>query len=156
MYAKMTSFIGDILCSIGDRGRFLFPSVLKKQLSDDQNKFVIKKDIYENCLVLYTFEEWQRQIDFIRSKLNQFNKEHSRFLREFYRDTAELSMDSSGRILIPRRILDLASIKKEVFLLGLDTKIEIWAKEVYEKVEHNEEDFADLAQKLLGNNNLNE
>ena len=147
----MTSFIGDILCKIEAKGRFLFPSVLKKQLEKDQNKFVVKKDIYENCLVLYTYEEWQRQIDFVRSKLNPFNKEHSRFLREFYRDTAEITMDSSSRILIPKRLLDLAEVKKEVYLLGLDNKIEIWAKEVYEKVEHNDDEFADLAQKLLGN-----
>ena len=156
IYEKMTSFIGDILCNIETKGRFLFPSVLKKQIEDNQNIFVIKKDIYENCLVLYTIEEWQRQIDYIRSKLNAYNKEHSRFLREFYRNTAEITMDSSSRILIPRRILDLANIKKQVYLLGLDTKIEIWAKEIYEKTEHNEEDFADLAQKLLGNNNSNE
>ncbi|MBN2893169.1 MAG: cell division/cell wall cluster transcriptional repressor MraZ [Bacteroidales bacterium] len=149
----MTSFIGDILCKIEAKGRFLFPSVLKKQLENEQDKFVIKKDIYENCLVLYTLEEWQRQIDFIRSKLNPYNKEHSRFLREFYRDTAEITMDTSGRILVPKRLLDLANIKKEVYLLGLDTKIEIWAKEIYEKIEHSDEEFADLAQKLLGENN---
>lgn len=149
----MTSFIGDILCKIESKGRFLFPSVLKKQLEKDQNTFIIKKDIYENCLVLYTVKEWQNQIDYIRSKLNLYNKEQSRFFREFYRDAAEISMDSNGRILVPRRILDLANIQKEVYLLGLDTKIEIWAKEIYEQIEHNEDDFADLAQKLLGNDN---
>jgi len=152
----MTCFIGDILCKIEEKGRFLFPSILKKQLEKDQNRFVIKKDIYEKCLVLYTIDEWQRQIDFIRSKLNQFNKEHSRFLREFYRDTAELVMDSSGRINIPKRLLELADIKKEAYLLGLDSKIEIWAKEVYEGIEHNEDDFANLAHKLLGNESFNE
>lgn len=149
----ITSFIGDILCKIEAKGRFLFPSILKKQLKENQNKFVIKKDIYENCLVLYTLEEWQVQINYIRSKLNPYNKIHSRFLREFYRDTAEITMDASGRILVPKRLLELANIKKEVYLLGLDTKIEIWAKEIYEKTEHNEDDFAELAQQLLGENN---
>ncbi len=149
----MTSFIGDILCKIEAKGRFSFPAGLKKQLDNEQKKFVIKKDIYEKCLVLYTSEEWQRQIDFIRSKLNPYNKEHSRFLREFYRDTAEMTMDTSGRILIPKRLLDMVEIKKEVYLLGLDTKIEIWAKEIYEQIEHSDTEFADLAQKLLGDDN---
>ncbi len=146
----MTTFIGDILCKIEAKGRFLFPSVLKKQLENNQDRFVLKKDIYEKCLVLYTFDEWQKQIGFIRSKLNPYNKEHSGFLREFYRDTAEITMDATGRLLIPKRLLDLADIQKEVYLLGLDNKIEIWAKEVYESITHNEQNFADLAQKLLG------
>ncbi len=152
----MTSFIGDIQCKIEAKGRLLFPSNLKKQLENDETKFVIKKDIYEKCLVLYTAEEWTNQINTLRSKLNLYNKDHSKFLRLFYKDTAELTLDSNGRVLIPRRLLDLVGIKKEIYMLGLDTKIEIWAKDEYEKFDTNDEDFADLAQNILGNINLND
>lgn len=152
----MTTFLGDIHCKIEAKGRLLFPSIFKKQLQNDQNSFVIKKDIYEKCLVLYTADEWQRQVEILRKKLNLYNREHSKFLREFYRDTAELTLDNNGRILIHRRLLDLVNIKKDIYMLGLDTKIEIWAKEEYEKFDTNQDEFANLAQNILGNINLNE
>lgn len=152
----MTTFLGDIHCKIEAKGRLLFPSNFKKQLQNDQNSFVIKKDIYEKCLVLYTADEWERQVEILRKKLNLYNREHSKFLREFYRDTAELTLDNNGRILIHRRLLDLVNINKEIYMLGLDTKIEIWAKEEYEKFDTNQDEFANLAQNILGNINLNE
>ena len=152
----MISFIGDISCKIEAKGRLLFPATFKKQLEKGQKKFIVKKDIYEKCLVLYTAEEWERQIEILRKKLNLYNKDHSRFLREFYRNTAELNLDSSGRILIPKKLLDMVGIEKEVVMLGLDTKIEIWAKEVYETMQTSEEEFAKLAQNILGDIDLNE
>lgn len=152
----MTTFIGDITCKIEAKGRLLFPSVFKKQLEKDDEKFVIKKDIYEKCLILYPFEEWQRQIAMLRKKLNLYNKDHSKFLREYYKNTAELSLDSNNRILIPRKLLDIVGIEKNVVMLGLDSKIEVWAKEEYDKMETSEDEFADLAQNILGNIDLNE
>jgi len=152
----MTSFIGDITCKIESKGRLLFPSVFKKQLEKNDDKFVIKKDIYEKCLILYTFDEWERQIAILRKKLNLYNKDHSRFLREFYKNTAELTLDSSNRILIPRNLLELVDIEKEIVMLGLDSKIEIWAKEVYDNMETDDNEFADLAQNILGNIDLND
>jgi len=153
---KVTSFIGDIQCKIEAKGRLLFPSIFKRQLDKGQNSFVVKKDIYEQCLVLYTTEEWERQIAILRRKLNLYNKNHSKFLREFYRDTAKITMDNSGRLLIPKRLLDLVDIKKEIYMLGLDTKIEIWAKEIYDTIETSQEEFAELAQNILGEIDLNE
>jgi MraZ protein len=152
----MTSFIGDIQCKIEAKGRLLFPSSFKKQLDNEQNKFVVKKDIFEKCLVLYPAEEWERQISILRKKLNLYNRDHAKFLREFYKDTAEISMDSSGRLLIPKRLLDFAEIKKDIHMVGVDAKIEIWAKEIYEKIETDDEEFANLAQNILGNIDLNE
>lgn len=152
----MTSFIGDILCKIEAKGRLSLPAIFKKQLDKDQKRFIIKKDIYENCLVLYTEDEWSRQINILRKKLNLYNKNHSKFLRHFYRDTAELLMDNNGRMLIPKRLIDQVNINKEIYMLGLDTKIEIWAKEIYESIEADEDEFAQLAQNILGNIDLNE
>lgn len=152
----MKSFIGDINCKVEAKGRLLFPSNFKKQLENEQTNFIIKKDIYEKCLVVYTAEEWERQISILRKKLNLYNKDHSKFLREFYKDTAELAMDSSGRLLIPKRLLELAEIDKEVLMLGLDTKIEIWASEIYNKIETSETEFAELAQNILGNLDLSQ
>ncbi|HAB50923.1 MAG TPA: cell division protein MraZ, partial [Ignavibacteriales bacterium] len=102
----MTNFVGDHPCKLDGKSRILFPAALKKQMEGDNDRFVVKKDLFENCLVLYTLQEWERQNQQIRQKINTFNKEHNAFLRGFYRGTAEVILDSSSRLLIPKRLLD--------------------------------------------------
>jgi len=130
--------------------RVLFPSAFKKQIGEQEEyRFVVKKDIFENCLVLYTDEEWNRQNQIIRRKINPYNKEHNRFLRNFFRGTAELSLDGNGRFLLPKRLLEEVGIDKEIVMAGMDNKIEIWSKNVYES-QDVQDDFATLAENILG------
>lgn len=145
----MTNFIGDHPCKLDGKGRILFPAALKKQLGEGMDRFVVKKDLFEKCLVLYTTDEWERQNQIIRNQVNPFNKEHNRFLRGFHRGTAELLLDGSNRLLIPKRLLDEAGIDKEVVLAGQDSKIEVWDKERYDSLADGEQDFALLAQKIM-------
>ena len=147
----MYSFIGDYQAKIDPKGRFVLPSSFKKQLEGDvDGRFVIKKDIFEKCLVLYPMAEWERQVRMIRRKLNPYNRQHSQFIRNFYRGTAEVEMDASNRLLIPKRLQELVDIQLEVVIAGQDTKIEIWAKELYDAFEFDEFEFADMAESLLG------
>jgi MraZ protein len=133
----------------------LFPSAFKKQnKSVSPNRYVLKKDIFEGCLVLYTMEEWERQNTLIRKNTNPYNREHNKFLREFYRGTAELVLDSNGRLLLPKRLLEMINASKELTLTGQDSRIEIWAKDVYDTHETDENAFADLAEKILGSTPL--
>jgi MraZ protein len=151
----MTSFIGDYICKVDDKGRMLFPSAFKKQnKSASPDRYVLKKDIFESCLVLYTMDEWERQNALIRRNTNPYNREHSKFLREFYRGTSELTLDSSGRLLIPKRLLELINAGKELALTGQDSRIEIWAKDAYQAHIADEESFANLAEKILGSTPL--
>lgn len=146
----MSSFIGDFVCKIDDKGRVLLPSVFKKAIpSEAHDTFIVKKDIYERCLVLYPLNEWERQVQMIRQKLNPYNKEHNAFLRGFFKGTAEVVLDSTNRLLIPKRLLDEAGIEKEVVLAGQDSKIEIWKKEAYDSISTSD-DFAQLAEKIMG------
>jgi MraZ protein len=147
----MTTFIGDYNCKVDEKGRVTFPSTLKKQMSSaSQGRFVVKKDIFEECLILFPIEEWERQNSIIRSKINPYNKEHNKFLRNFYRGSAEIVLDSNNRMLIPKRLLELANINKEAILTGQDGKIEIWSKELYDSTEEGYDDFAALAEKIMG------
>ena len=147
----MTTFIGDYNCKVDEKGRVTFPSTLKKQMSSaSQGRFVVKKDIFEECLVLFPIEEWERQNSIIRSKINPYNKDHNKFLRNFYRGSAEIILDSNNRMLIPKRLLELANINKEAILTGQDGKIEIWSKELYDSTEEGYDDFAALAEKIMG------
>ncbi|MEE4116346.1 MAG: division/cell wall cluster transcriptional repressor MraZ [Marinilabiliaceae bacterium] len=147
----MATFIGDYSCKIDSKGRMIFPAALKKQMEGSSgDHFVVRRDIFENCLVLFTIEDWNEQMKRIRSKINPYNREHNRFLRNFFKGTAELSLDSSNRLLIPRKLLQLAGIEKEVVLAGQDGRIEIWAGNKYDAIDMPVEDFADLAEKLMG------
>lgn len=147
----MSSFIGDYDCRVDEKGRVLFPSSLRKQnTSAETDRFVVKKDIYEECLVLYPMEEWERQNTLIRKNTNPYNKEHNQFLREFYRGTAEVTLDASGRLLLPRRLLDMVEMGREVVLAGMNNKIEVWPKGKYESGQASSSDFASLADKIMG------
>ncbi len=151
----MSSFIGDYICKLDSRGRVLFPSAFQKQMSmNSKDTFVLKKDVYEKCLILYTMEEWENQNKILRSKLNPYNREHSKLLRAYFRGTAEVKLDMSNRLLLPKRLLELAGITKEICMSGQDKKIEIWDKEVYDNMEIEQEVFGELAEKLLGNSEI--
>ena len=146
----MPTFIGEYPCKVDAKGRIMLPSTFKKQMpASASTAFVVKKDIFEKCLILYPLDEWQRQNDLIRQKLNPYNKEHNLFLREFNRGVAEIELDSTNRLLISKRLLETAEIKNDVVLAGMDGKIEIWAKELYEQIAPSPEDFAALAEKIM-------
>lgn len=153
----MTTFIGDFPVKLDAKGRAVLPSAFVKQVSQEAGqRFVVKRDLFENCLVLYPMDEWLRQIEIIRERVNPYNRDHNRFLRGFFRGTAELSMDASNRLLFPKRLLDAVSIDKDVMMAGQDSKIEIWERSRYESMQEDDEDFAALAQEILGNTDLSD
>lgn len=149
----MTTFIGDYTCKVDPKGRIMLPQAFKKNMPEvARDRFVIKKDIYEKCLVLYPIDEWQRRIQIILDNTNQFNREHRMLIREFSKDTAEVELDANNRILIPSRLLKMAEIDKDVVLAGQLGQIEVWSKELYEQTGINSDDFGELANKILGGN----
>ena len=147
----MATFIGDYTCKADVKGRIILPSAFIKQMpADAQDRFVVRKDIFENCLVLYSIEDWNDQLARIRKKINPYNREHNMFLRNFFKGTAELSLDNNNRLLIPRRLMEMVGADRDVVMAGQDGRIEIWALEAYNRIDMPAEDFANLAEKLMG------
>ncbi len=147
----MTTFIGDYTVRLDPKGRLSFPSAFKKQIREGlQDGFVLKRDVFEPCLIIYPMEEWERQNRIIRARTNPYNKEHAHFLRMFFSGTAEVALDANNRMLIPKRLLDYAGIGTEVVMAGQSGKIEIWASERYGGVSDVDENFAAMAEKILG------
>jgi len=147
----MATFIGDYACKVDVKGRIILPAAFKKQMpADARDHFVVRKDIFEKCLVLYSIEDWNIQLEKIRKKMNPYNREHNKFLRNFFKGTAELSLDANNRLLLPKRLLDLIGAGRDVILAGQDGRIEIWPADAYEKLDMTPEDFANLAEKLMG------
>ena len=155
----MVTFIGDYSCRLDDKGRVLLPAAFIKQFvqssgSDEvgmRDHFIIKKDIYEKCLLLYPMEEWERQNRLLRRNTSPYNREHNRFLRGFFKGIAEVILDGSNRILIPKRLLDEIDAGKDIVMAGQFGKIEIWPREKYEAIGGDDEQLASLAERIMGN-----
>ena len=147
----MIIFIGEYTVKLDSKGRLSFPAAFKRQMKDSSDiGFVLKRDVFEKCLILYPMEEWDRQNAMIRERTNPYNKEHAKFLRMFYAGTAEVTLDASNRMLVPKRLLDHAVVSGEVVLAGQSGKIELWSPDVYTGVSTADDDFASMAEKILG------
>lgn len=150
----MTTFIGDYICKLDSKGRILLPAALKRQMTESmQDRFVIKKDIFENCLILFPMEEWERQNNIIKERINVYNREHNKFVRGFFKDSYEVKLDGNNRLLLPRRLLNMIGADKALVLAGQSIKIEIWPVEAYNNIESGDSKFAALAEKIMGNSN---
>ena len=146
----MVTFVGKYPSKIDDKGRLVLPSPLKRMLPEGtEMKFVVKKDIFEDCLEMYTMEEWQRQSEETRSRLDNFNPDHAKFWRAYMRDRDIVEPDAKyGRITISKELLNSIGVNKDVVFSGNEYKSEIWAKEKFEASAISNEEFLSIAGTL--------
>ena len=146
----MAHFLGNFEAKADSKGRIFVPAVFRKLLQlQGEDYFVLRKDIFQDCLVLYPGSVWENEIEILRSKLNKWNKTEQQVFRQFVLDAERLEMDASGRILISKRYLELVDIHTQVRFLGVDNTIEIWSKDKLENPLMVPEDFAKEIQQLM-------
>ncbi len=147
----MSNIIGTYECKVDVKGRLMFPAAFKNQLEDNISEgFVIKRSIFRNCLELYPMAEWNLESRRINS-LNRFVKKNVDFIRKFMAGVKTVELDSAGRLLIPKDLINYAGISKEIVLASVVNKIEIWDKSEYEEaVDYDPDEFADLAEDVMG------
>ena len=153
----MIHLIGTYECKADAKGRLMFSSAFKKQLSAVlQDGFVVKRAVFQPCLELYPMSEWNLMMQKI-NKLNRFVKKNNDFIRRFTAGVKMVELDASGRILIPKDLCDFAGIQKQIVLSSAVNIIEIWDKEKYEKsIDDATIDFADLVEDVMGNTDVDE
>ncbi len=150
-------FIGDFNCKIDSKNRVAFPSVFKRQMGEHEcDKFILKKDRFEPMLVLYHIDEWSRQIEHIKERIDPLIPEHNKLFRSFLFGTAEISLDTNSRLLFPKRLLDQVGISKNIVLAGRDMSIEVWAEDVYYKNDISNDEYLRLVNTVLKENKRNE
>ena len=87
---------------------------------------ILRKDLFQPCLVIYPESVWNEQMDSLRSRLNRWNAEHQRIFRQFVSDAEILNLDSNGRFLISKRQLTQTGINQNIKFIGMGDCIEIW------------------------------
>lgn len=147
----METIIGTYECKVDAKGRLMLPASLKKQLGSLEDGFVLKRSVFQPCLELYPMKEWNAMMQKI-NKLNRFVKKNNDFIRRFTAGVKMIEIDATGRLLIPKDLVVFAKIEKEIVLSSAVNIVEIWDKNLYENaIENATDDFADLAEEVMGN-----
>lgn len=146
----MKPIFGEFECKIDPKGRFVLPAGIKKQLAEeDQKDFVINRGL-DQCLVMYPQRVWEKELRRIHSR-NQYIEKNRAFARMFMNGATPVELDSASRALIPKRLADHASIRKDLVLVANFDRIEIWEKAVYDKwIASDKYDMEKLSEEVMG------
>lgn len=143
-------FLGSIEAKIDAKMRVFVPANFRKELAGAaQSVLILRKDIFQNCLVLYPECVWETEIARLRSRLSRWNKVEQQLFRQFVMDTERLELDANGRILLPKRCLQMIGAGSKIQFLGVDSTIEIWAKEQLNSTLMEVNEFAGAIQKIM-------
>ena len=121
-------FMGEYNHTIDPKGRLIIPAKFREALGDE---FVVTKGL-DGCLFVYANTEWNNFEEKLRT-LPLTNKNARQFTRFFLAGAAACEVDKQGRILIPQVLREFAKLEKDVVLVGVASRIEIWSKEVWEE-----------------------
>ena len=144
-------FLGNSEAKTDAKGRVFLPAIFRKQLQTAAEEcLIMRKDTYQDCLVLYPESAWNEQMNELRERLNRWNPTHQMVFRQFVSDVEIITLDANGRFLIPKRYLKMAHIEQDVRFIGMDNTIEIWAKEMADKPFMAQETFEKELQKIMG------
>jgi MraZ protein len=152
-------FLGNIEAKLDAKNRVFVPAVFRKLLDNgiyaqaeegSQNRLLyLRKDVYQDCIVVYPAPVWEEELSELRARLNKWNPEEQELYRQFMLEAEAVEMDINGRILIPKRLLLKTGIEKALRFLGVDNTMEIWAKEALEQPRLDPELFKSRLQELM-------
>lgn len=145
-------FLGNIEAKTDAKGRVFLPSIFRKVLQGaGQETLVMRKDVFQSCLVLYPESVWNEQMDLLRQRLSRWNPQHQQVFRQFVSDVELVTLDGNGRFLIPKRYLQMAGIGQGVKFIGMDDTIEIWATDGQDKPFMEPEAFGQALEGIMAN-----
>ncbi|MBN8856894.1 MAG: division/cell wall cluster transcriptional repressor MraZ [Sphingobacteriales bacterium] len=145
----MIRFLGEYEATLDAKGRFLFPTGFKRQIPEGETgSFFINRG-FERCLTLYPMKNWEPIFEEISNK-NDFDAKVREF-RRYFLNGITVDMDSAGRLLLPKNLMEYAGLQKDIVLLSAIDKIEIWDKDKYQQLfdTFSPEAFSALAQEVM-------
>ncbi|MCI6671544.1 MAG: division/cell wall cluster transcriptional repressor MraZ [Prevotella sp.] len=141
-------FLGSIEAKADTKGRVFLPATFRKMLNTSgEEMLIMRKDVFQPCLVLYPESVWNSMVDTLRKKLNRWNKRDQAVYRQFVSDVEAIALDGNGRFLIPKRYQEMANIDQQVRFIGMDDCIEIWSNQ--HQTAMTPEDFSQALEELM-------
>ncbi len=148
-------FLGNIEAKTDAKGRAVLPAVFRKVLQTaGEERLVMRKDVFQPCLVLYPESVWNDQMDELRMRLNRWNRQHQQVFRQFVSEVELLTLDGNGRFRIPKRYQKMADIEQDIKFVGMGDTIEIWSNRKAEEQQMKPEDFGAALEELMGGTEL--
>ena len=150
----MSLLVGVEYCKTDAQGRFKMPAAIKKQLDiASDNRFFIRKSIYNDCLEIFTYANFQQEVSFLNGNLNLYDPDSKKLYRRFIEGNM-LEMDSFDRLLIPDAMRTAAHLTKDIVIIGSGNFLEIWDSQTYKKVSEDNFDYKQVAKNLLSKANV--
>lgn len=144
-------FLGNIEAKTDQKGRVFLPSAFRKELQTEKtDTLILRKDVFQHCLVLYPEQVWNELMDTMRQKLNRWDPRQQQVYRQFVSDAEVVTLDGNGRFLISRRSLEFAGIEGQVSFIGMGDTIEIWSAAKTAEPFMEQEDFGQALAGLMG------
>lgn len=144
-------FLGTIEAKTDAKGRAFLPSTFRKVLqSAGEERVVVRKDVFQPCLVLYPESVWNAQMDSLRRRLNRWNSSHQQLFRQFVAEAEVLTLDGNGRFLLSRRQRLQAALEQDIRFIGMGDTIELWAGGETEQPLMEAEEFGRALEQLMG------
>jgi len=145
----MSFFTSEYQCKLDAKGRLVLPAKIKTNLPETSGNEIVVRLGFEPCLVLYPLVEYKKVFSKV-SGLNEFNEEYRTLQRNFFRGNSMVELDNNGRFLIPKSMLKYAQLEKEVIVVGMGNRIEVWNPKSYDKyLIQDQSKFSELAEKYL-------
>ena len=153
MTISENTFIGEYKYSLDSKGRINIPSKFRQCLSlDNLETFVLSRGL-DSCIYVYPLVVWQEIEENIR-KLSSISKTNRLFIRDIVRFASPTKYDKQGRISLTQSLIDYSMLKKEILIIGVVNKIEIWNPDVLVDLEKDnrnidQSSYEDLADKII-------
>ena len=143
-------FLGNIEAKTDAKGRAFLPATFRKLLqASGEERLIMRKDVFQPCLVLYPESVWNEQMDELRSRLNRWNRQHPQVFRQFVSEVEVLTLDGNGRFLIPKRYQRMADIEQDIKFVGMGETIEIWRNHKIEEQHMEPTEFQNTLELLM-------
>ncbi|RKD27663.1 MraZ protein [Caminicella sporogenes DSM 14501] len=137
-------FIGEYIHTIDNKGRINIPSKFREKLSE---RFFITKGL-DNCLFVFPESEW----NIFEEKLKRLpltNRNARAFVRLFFSGATQCSIDKQGRVTIPQNLREYGKLEKEIAIIGVSTRIEIWSKDIWDDYNNSANiSYDEIAEKM--------
>jgi MraZ protein len=142
--------LGNIEAKVDAKGRAFLPASFRKVLSaSGEETLVLRRDIFEACLVIYPQSVWNAEMDALRKRLNRFNRKEQMVFRQFVSGVVDLGIDGNGRILIPRTFLEQVGIGQNIRFIGMGDTIEVWPNDNQQKTLMDANEFSETLQQIM-------